>query len=75
MDRQGISSLVFDNNDGTNNYITKLSIFDLQRQMQGAQSRLRERIDNLAIDMRHSELRTRDYLDHKLSTQKEENNA
>ena len=30
MDRQGISSLVYDNNDGVNNYITKASIFVLQ---------------------------------------------
>ena len=44
MDRQGISSPVLDNNDGVNNYITKASIFDLQRQVQGAQSRLREHI-------------------------------
>ena len=52
MDRQGISSPVFDNNDGANNYITKASIFDLQRQMQGTQSTLRECLDNLAIDRR-----------------------
>ena len=45
MDRQGISSPVYDNNDGMSNYITKASIFDIQRQMQGAQSRLREHID------------------------------
>ena len=57
MDRQGISSPVFDNNDDMNNYITKASIFDLQRQVQGAQSRLRERIENLSIDIRHSEAR------------------
>ena len=35
MDRQGIPSSVYDNNDGVNNYIYKASIFDLQRQMQG----------------------------------------
>jgi hypothetical protein len=75
MDRQGISSPVFDNNDGANNYITKASIFDLQRQTQGAQSRLRECIDNLAIDIRHSEARKRDYIDNKLSAQKEEQDA
>ena len=45
MDRKGISSPVLDNNDGVNNYITKASIFDLQRQVQGAQSRLREHIE------------------------------
>ena len=75
MDRQGISSPVFNNNDGANNYITKALIFDLQRQMQGAQSRLRERIENLSIDIRHSEARQRDYIDNKLSAQKEEQDA
>ena len=70
MDRQGISSPFFDNNDGVNNYITKASIFDLQRQMQGTQSRLRERIENLSIDIRHSKARKRDYIDNKLSAQK-----
>ena len=48
MDREGISSPVFDNNDGVNNYTTKASIFDLQRQIQGAQSRLQERIENIS---------------------------
>ena len=67
MDRQGISSPVFHNNNDVNNYITKVSIFDLQRQMQGAQSRLRELIKNLSIDIRHSEARKRDYIDNKLS--------
>ena len=75
MDRQGISSLVFNDNDGANNYITNASIFDLQRQMQGTQSRLRECIENLSIDIRHSEARKRDYIDNKLSTQKEEQDA
>ena len=45
MDRKGISSPVFDNNGSANNYITKSSIFILQQQMQGAQSRLREHIE------------------------------
>ena len=71
MDRQDISSPVFHNNDGVNNYITKAAIFALQRQMQGAQSRLQERIDNISIDIRHSEARKRDYIDNKLSAQKE----
>ena len=75
MDRQGISSSVLDNNDGVNNYITKALIFDLQRQMQGAQSRLRERIENLSIDIRHSEARKRDYIDNKHSAQKEDQDA
>lgn len=75
MDRQGISSPVFHNNDGVNNYITKASIFDLQRQMQGTQSRLRERIKNLSIDIRHSEARKRDYIDNKLFAQKKEQDA
>ena len=63
------------NNDGVHNYITKASIFDLQQQMEGAQSRLRERIKNLSIDIRHSEARKRDYIDNKLSAQKEEQDA
>ena len=75
MDRQGISSPVYDNDDGVNNYVTKVSIFDLQRQMQGAQSRLRERIEKIFISIRHSEARKRDYIDNKLSAQKEENDA
>ena len=72
MDRQGISSPVFDNNDGANNYITKMSIFGLQHKMQGAQSTLRERLDNLAIDIRHSEARKRDYIDTKLGELKDQ---
>ena len=72
MDRQGISYPVYDNNDSMNNYINKASIFDLQRQMQGAQSRLRERIENISIGIRHSEARRRDYIDKKLSAHKEE---
>ena len=75
MDRQGISSPVYDNNDGVNNYISKASIFDLEWQMQGAQSRLRERIENISIDIRHSEARKRDYIDKKLSAHKEEQDA
>src|SRR3954471_6090381 len=43
--------------------------------MQGAQSRLQEHIDNLAINIRHSEAHTRDYFDNKLSAQKEEEDA
>ena len=75
MDRQGISSPVLDNNDGVNNYISKASIFDLQRQVQGAQSRLRERIENISIDIHHSEARRRDYFDKKLAAHKEEQDA
>ena len=75
MYRQGISSPVYHNKDGVNNYITKASIFDLQQQMQGAQSRLRERIENLSMDIRHSEARKRDYIDNKLSAQKKEQDA
>ena len=75
MDRQGISSPVYDNNDGVNNYINKASIFDLQRQMQGAQSRLQERIENISIDIFHFEARKRDYIDNKLAAQKKEQDA
>ena len=72
MDRQGISSPVFDNNDDANNYITKMSIFGLQHEMQGAKSTLRERLDNLAIDIHHSEARKRDYIDTKLGELKDQ---
>ena len=75
MDRKGISSPIFDNNDSANNYITKASIFGLQQQMQGAHSTLRERIENLSIDIRHSEARKRDYIDNKLFAYKEEQDA
>ena len=72
MDRQGISSPVFDNNVGAYNYITKVSIFDLQQQTKGTQSRLRERIENLSIDIHHSEARKRDYIDTKLDELKDQ---
>ena len=72
MDRQGISSQVYDNNDGANNYITKMSIFGLQHEMQGAQSILRERLGNLAINIHHSEARKRDYIDTKLGELKDQ---
>jgi len=75
MDWQGISSPVFHNNDGVNNYITKPSFFDPQQQMQGAQSKLQERIENLSIDLRESEARKMDYINNKLSEQKEEQDA
>ena len=67
MDRQGISSPVFHDNDNANNYITKTSIFGLQRAMQV--------IERLAIDIRHSEARKRDYIDKKLSAHKVEQDA
>jgi hypothetical protein len=51
MDRQSTSSPVFDDNDGTNNYVTKTHTVKLQRAMQGAQSTLQKRIDNLATDI------------------------
>ena len=75
MDRQGISSPVFHDNDNANNYITKTSIFGLQHEMQGAQSILRERLGNLAINIHHSEARKRDYIEKKLSAHKEEQDA
>ena len=40
--------------------------------MQGAQSRLRERIENLSIDIRHCEARKRDYIDTKLGELKDQ---
>ena len=67
MDRQGISSLVFHNNDGAYNYNKKNPHFGLERAMQV--------IDNITTDLRHSEARRRDYFDNKLSAQKEEQDA
>ena len=64
MDRQGISSLVFHDNDNANNYITKTSIFGLQQAMQG--------IERLAIDIHQKEARIRDYLDTKLAEQRDQ---
>ena len=61
MDRQGISSPVFHDNDGANNYITKTSIFGLQRAMRG--------IERLTVDIHQREARTRDYIDTKLDAQ------
>lgn len=75
MDRKGISSPVFHDNDGANNYITKASIVGLQQQIQGTHSTLRARIENLSIDIHHFEARKRDYIDNKLSIQKEEQDA
>ena len=71
MDRKGISSSVSHDNDGANNYTTKTSNFGVQHKMQGAQSTLRERLDNLAIDIRHSEARKMDYIDTKLDELKD----
>ena len=68
MDRKSISSPVFHDNDGANNYINTHH-FRLQQEMQDVQSTLREHIDNLAIDIRHSEARKRDYIDTKLDEQ------
>ena len=64
MDRQGISSPVFHDNDGANNYITKTPIFGLQRAMQG--------IERLTIDILQNEARIRDYLDTKLAEQRDQ---
>jgi len=65
MDRQGISSPVFDNNDGVNK--TNTPHFGLQWAMQV--------IDNITTDLRHSEARRMDYFDNKFSAQKEEQDA
>lgn len=61
MDRQGISSPVFHDNDGANNYITKMPTFGLQRAMRG--------IERLTVDIHQREARTRDYIDTKLDAQ------
>ena len=61
MDRQGISSPVFHDNNGAKNYITKMPIFRLQRAMRG--------IERLTIDINQREARTTDYIDTKLDAQ------
>ena len=43
--------------------------------MQGAQSRLREHIENISIDIHHSKAGRRDYFDKKLAAHKEEQDA
>ena len=64
MDRQGISSPVFHDNDDANNYITKMPIFGLQRAMRG--------IERLTADIHQREARTRDYIDTKLAEQRDQ---
>ena len=64
MDRQGISSPVFHDNDGMNNSITKMPIFGLQRATRG--------IERLTTDIHQLEARTRDYLDTKLAEQRDQ---
>ena len=61
MDRQGISSPVFHDNNGVNNNINKTSIFGLQRAMRG--------IERLTVDIHQNEARKRDYIDTKLAEQ------
>ena len=58
MDRQGISSPVFHDNDDANNYINKMSTFGLQRAMRGT--------ERLTVDIHQREAQTRDYIDTKL---------
>lgn len=58
MDRKGISSPVFHDNDDANNYITKTSIFGQQRAMRG--------IERLTADIHQSEAQIKDYIDTKL---------
>ena len=66
MDRQGISSPVYDN---------KNQLFGAQRALHQDQLALGDRINNLATDLRFSKQRTRDYFDNKLDAHKQENDA
>ena len=56
-------------------YLTKSHLFGAQRALHQEQLEMRDRIVNLATDLRPSEQGTRDYFDNKLDTHKKENDA
>ena len=60
---------VEENEDDVNNHITKLHFFGAHKAITQAQDVLNDRIDHLASNLRESEMRTREYLDTKLSSQ------
>src|SRR3989337_3151958 len=77
MDRPSSStdSLFMEQDDDPNTYVTKSHLFGAQRALHQEQQAMSDRIDNFATDLRLSEQRTRDYLDHKLDQHKQENDA
>ena len=74
MDRPStsINPLFDEQEDDPNNYVTKAHLFGVQRALHQESEALGDRIEQLATDLRHSETRTRDYFDAKLSSQMEE---
>ena len=77
MDRPSTSTnpLFIEHDDDLNSYVTKIHLFGAQCALHQEQQAMRERIDNLAADLRLSEKRTRDYFDHKLDDHMQENDA
>src|SRR3954470_8263494 len=77
MDRPSTSTnpLFSEQDDDMSSFVTKNQLFGAQRALHQEQLALGDRIDNLAIDLRQSENRTRDYFDNKLDEHKVENDA
>jgi hypothetical protein len=71
MDRPSTSTnpLFDEQDDAPNDYVTKNHLFGVQRALRQESDALGDRIEQLATDLRHSEMQTRDYLDAKLSSQ------
>jgi hypothetical protein len=73
MDRPTTSvNPLFEEQEETHDYVTKGHLFGIQRALHQESEALGDRIEQLATDLRHSETRTRDYFDAKLSSQMEE---
>ena len=73
MDRSNIHNPTFEEQeDDETTFITKMQFFGAQKAMRQSHDALNDRIEHLATDVRESEVRTRDYLDTKLSSQMEE---
>ena len=77
MDRPSTSTnpLFLEQDNDSNNYVTKLHLFGTQQALHEEQLAMSDRIDNLATDLRLSEQRTRDYFDNKLDEHKHANDA
>ena len=77
MDRTSTSTnpLFMEQDDDMNSFVTKSHLFGAQRALHQDQQATSERIDNLAADLRLSEQHTRDYFDHKLDDNKQENDT
>ena len=77
MDRPSSSTNppLIENGDDMSSFVTKNHLFGAQRALYQEQQAMRDRIDNLATDLRLSEQCTRDYFDNKLNEHKHENDA